>query len=317
VTLKSPEARAYLERLRDLLPAREAGRVVTEVESLIFDRVEAEGAGVLQEEAERRALAHLGSPDVLVDTLAEAPLQVGWSSRRAFTRWFSVLAAGHLLFSILLTVGQAEHAAVPGLLGPLPLAPWWGTVSAALGIVLLDAGLMFVLFTLLGAWGRRGGLPLPGRARGWTRVEALRTLVLLALLALIAHPLRDEIFAVRRGATATPFLAPDLVALLPWLDVVLGLVALRALLVLSGKADAPLTHAIDMLAGLGGVLVLVLAATRHEIVRLPAAVLGQEVAGVLASIITRVLMLVFVAAALLLAVAVIKRLARLRQVLAA
>ncbi len=316
MTLKSPEARAYLERLRDLLPPREASRVVTEVESLILDRVEAEGAGAPSEEAERRALAHLGSPDTLADTLAEAPLQVGWSARRAFTRWFSVLAAGHLLFSILLTVGKAEVAALPGLLGPLPTAPWWGTVSAALGIVLLDAGIVFVLFTLLGAWGQSGALPLPGRARGWTRVEALRTLVLVALLALIAHPLRDEIFAVHRGATSTPFLSPDLVALLPWLDIVLGLVLLRALLVLGGKADAPLTHGVDLLAGIGGVLVLVLAATRHEIVRLPPAVLGQEVAGVLGNVITRVVLLVFVAAALLLSVAVIKRVLRLRQVLA-
>jgi hypothetical protein len=315
--LASPEARAYLERLRDLLPAAEAERVVAEVESLILDRVEAEGPDVAPVAAERRALQHLGTPEALADTLGEAPLSVGVSSRRAFARWWCILGAGHLLLAIALTLGGSESAALPGLLGPLPRAPWWATLSSAVGVVLLDAGLLFLLFTLTGSWGRAGALSAPGLPRAWSRSDALRTLVLVALVAVLAHPLRDSLFAVRRGTSLTPFLSASVVALLPWLDAVLGLVALRALLVLGGRGAQPFTHVVDFLAGLAGVVALVLAATRDEIVHLPADVLGAETSGVLNHVITRGLLVVLLGAALLLSFSVVRRAVRVRQLLAA
>lgn len=312
MTLVTPEARAYIDRLRDLLPARDAERVVKDVEALILDRVEA----APQDDAaaaERKALAHLGAPESLADTLAEPAWSVGASVRRSFARWWAVLLAGHLLLSILLAVGGAEAAALPGLLAPLTRWPWWGTLTSVAGIALLDAGIVFLVFTLRGAWSRAGGVPALALTPSWTRADALRELVLLALVALIAHPLRDEIFSVRRGGDSTPFLAPDLVALLPWLDAVLGLVALRCALVLAGWGSRTLTLAVDALAGVGGVALLVLAATRGELVRLPTHVLGAETAGVLASLITRALMVVFVLAALLLAVSVAKRLLAVKR----
>lgn len=315
MTLATPEARAYLDRLRDLLPAAEAERVVAEVESLILDRVESEGPGVPLADAEQRALARLGSPEALADTLGEAPVSVGSSARRAFTRWWCVLGAGHLLLAIALTLGGSESAALPGLLGPLPRGPWWATLSSALGVLLLDVGLLFVLFTLTGSWGRPGALAAPGLPRAWSRPDALRTLVLVALVALLAHPLRDSLFAVRRGATLTPFLSPSVVALLPWLDAVLALVALRALLVLGGRGASALTQGVDLAAGIAGVLALVLAATREEIVHLPADVLGVETAGVLNLVITRGLLVVLLAAALFLSFSVVRRAVRFKLAL--
>lgn len=315
MTLRTPEARAYLERLRDLLPAREGPRVVREVEALVLDRAEAEMAeGVPGDESERRALLHLGTPEALADSLVDAPLQIGVSTRRAFSRWFIVLVAGHLLLSVLLTMAQSEAAAIPGLLGPLPRHPWWTTVTAVVGIVLTDLGLLLALFAFLG--GLRGRARLPALALAtppWTRGVAVRGLVLIALLAVLAHPLRDTVFAIRRGDRLVPFLAPDLVALLPWLDAVLALVALRCVLVLVGRGAGRIALIVDVLAGLVGITLLLLASTRSEIVQLPEDVLGGDAAHVLGDLITRAFLVVFVGAALVLTLRVVKRILRLRQ----
>jgi hypothetical protein len=318
VTLRTPEARAYLERLHDLLPARDARRVVREVEALMLDRAEAEAAGGAGgDEAERRALVHLGSPEVLADSLVDAPLVIRMTTRRAFGRWLIVLIAGHLLLSLLLTLAKSDAAAIPGILAPLPRAPWAATVTAVIGIVLLDLGLLLALFAFLG--GLRGRSRLPALALGTpacTRAEAVRGLVLLGLLAVLAHPLRDTVFAIRRGDQMVPFLAPDLVALVPWVDVLLGLCALRFVLVLVGRGTGAAALALDALAGLTGIALLLMASTRSEIVRLPEDALGAETAAVLSDLITRAFLVLFVGAALLLTLRVVKRLLRLKQVLA-
>jgi hypothetical protein len=323
VTLRTPEARAYLERLRDLLPAREAPRVVREVEALVLDRAEAEMAGgVALDESERRALLHLGSPEALADSLVEAPLQIGVATRKAFGRWFAVLVAVHLLLALLLTIAKSEAAAIPGLLAPLPRHPWWATVSAVVGIVLTDLGLLLALFALLGGLRGRSRLPaLALAAAPWTKGVAVRGLVLIALLAVLAHPLRDTVFAVRRGGQLVPFLAPDLLALWPWVDAVLGLCALRCLLVLLGpgagsESQQKAALVVDVLASLAGITLLILASTRSEVVRLPEDVLGAEPAHVLGDLITRAFLVVFVGAALLLTIRVVKRILRLRQLVA-
>ncbi len=312
MTLLSPEARGYLDRLADLLPPAEAARVRREVEALILDRAEAEGAaGVPGEEAERRAVRHLGPPEALADRLSEAPLVVGSATRRAFTRWLVVLTVGHLLLSILLTVARAEGPALPGLLFPLPRTPWSATLSSALAVVLIDVGLLFLLFALLGPRGASARLPALSLTPAWNRPDAARTLVLAALLALLAHPLRDVVFSVHQRGASHPFLAPDLLVLLPLLDLLLGLVALRALLTLLRRPKAAL--AADAAAAAAGIVLLVLASTRSELVRLPPHVLGAEAAQVLGDVVTRAFLVVFVGAALLLAVRLARRVLGLRR----
>lgn len=316
MTVSSDEARAYLERLSDLLPAREASRVCAEVESLILDRVEAEreqaGLQAPQQtlEAERRALAHLGSVEALADRLVNAPVSIGASLRRSFLRWLLVLIAGHLLLSLLLTVARSEGAALPGLLFPLPRHPWWATLTSALGVVLIDTGLLFTLFAVLGLRGREARLPFPALGTTWTTAQALRGLLLLSLVALLVHPLRDRVFAVRHGDRLLPFLAPDLVALLPWLDAVLAVSALHLALVVAGRGRSPWAAVADAAAGLLSIGLLVAASTRSEIVRLPSDALGAESAQVLGNLITRAFLVVFVGAALLLCMRVVKRLLR-------
>ena len=318
MSLRLPESRAWMERLADLLPAREAPRVLREVEALVLDRAESEvEAGQAPDEAERRALARLGSPEALADTLVSAPLTIGLAVRRSYVRWFAVLVACHLLLSVLLTLGKSDAAAIPGLLGPLPTSPWHATLTAVLGQVLLDAGLLGALFVLMGGLRGRTALPVPRLVPpAWTRAEALRGLVLLLLLAVLAHPLRDEVFAVHRGASRFPFLAPDFVALLPWLDVLLGLWSARLVLVLVGRGDGVVALLLDVLAGAAGIAWLLMASTRSEVVRLPQEVLGADAANVLGDLVTRCLLVVFVVAALLLTLRTIQRALRLRRVLA-
>lgn len=315
MSLTSPQARAYLERLRDLLPASEAERVVAEVESLIHERVEAMSPGIPAAQAEERALARLGVPEALIDTLAEQPISVGVSARRSFARWWCVLAACHLLLSVALTMAGATRPAVPGLLGPLAMGSVVATLTSALGVLLLDAGLLFAWFALSGGWGRPGRLGAPDLPRGWSRGEAWRTLVLLALLAVILHPLRDRIFAVRSDGRSVPFLANDLIGLLPWLDAVLALVALRCAVVLAGRGASALAHGLDLLAGALGLYLLVRAATASSVVDLPREVLGGPTAEVLNNVLTRVLLTVALAMALFLCVGLVRRALRLKQAL--
>lgn len=315
MSLSSPQARAYLDRLRDLLPATEAERVVAEVESLIHDRVEAMGTDLPAAEAEQRALARLGVPEALIDTLAEQALAVGVSARRSFARWWFVIASVHLLLSIALTLGGSTQPAVPGLLGPLATGSWWSTLTSALGVLLVDTGLLFAWFALSGAWGRPGRLGAPDLPRGWSRPEAVRTLVLLALMAVILHPLRDQIFAVRAEGRTFPFLSTDLLALMPWLDVVMGLVGLRCLVVLAGRGASALAHGLDLLAGALGLVLLVLVATRSTVVDLPREVLGGPTAEVLNSVLTRGLLTVALAASVFLCVSLVRRALRLKQAL--
>ena len=61
---------------------------------------------------------------------------------------------------------------------------------------------------------------------------------------------------------------------------------------------------------------LVLAATRSELVRFPEGVLQGQTADVLSDLVTRVFMLIFIGAALFLTVHFVKRLLRLRQLMA-
>lgn len=317
MTLRLPESKAWMERLGDLLPAREAPRVLREVEALLLDRAESEAAeGHAPEDAERRALARLGSPEDLAETLASAPLTIGLAVRRSFTRWLLVLVAGHLLLAVMLTLAKSDAAALPGLLGPLPTAPWHATLSAVLGQVLLDVGLLGTLFVLLGGLRGRAALPVPRLTpERWSPAEAWRGLLLLLLLAVLAHPLRDDVFAVRRGADRHPFLAPDVLALLPWLDAVLAASALRLVLALVGRGDGPAAAVADVLSGAAGLAFLVLASTRGEVVRLPAEVLGADTAHVLGDLVTRCLLVVFLGAALLLTLRLVQRVLRLRRVL--
>lgn len=307
----------YLEALREHLPVREASRVLAEVDGLIQDRVEAalEEPGVTAEAAERRALEALGSPETLAAQLVDAPLCIDLATRRTFLRLLGGTFAAHLVLSIVLTVAGEDAATIPGLLGPLRTQPWGAAISSLLAILLLDAGALFLLFAIFGRGKAPKGLPRLHLTAPVSRRDGVLGLLLLGLVALILHPLRDQVFAVHADGALVGFLSSDFVRILPVVDAALALFAVRQVLLIRSGRETPWSVGADALGTLVLAVGLLLAANRPQIVAFPSASLGST-AAVLEDLVTRVFLLVFVAAALFLAVRLVKRLFRLRQLMA-
>jgi hypothetical protein len=306
----------YLERLRDLLPGREADRIVQEVDALLLDHADAARRedGVDATEAERRAVRALGEPEALADQLVAAPLRIDLATRRAFGRTVGLVFAGHLLLSIVLTAAGAEGAAIPGLLAPLPRTPFAALAAGVISLFLMDLGAVLAAFL---AFGRRRHLHPPSAPRlqaSARRGDSVVALILLGIVAALFHaPLRDTVFAIRRGGEVSPLFSPDLVGLLPLLDAVLGLHAVRHVLLLAKRRETGWAVVLDVVANLGLIVLLVWAAARKDLVRFPADI-DRTTASVLTDLATRALLLVFVIAALFLAVRLVRRLWLLRRV---
>jgi hypothetical protein len=307
------ERQEYLDRLRDLLPARESRRVVEEIDAMILDRVEsAEQDGATPVEAERRAIAALGPPEALADQIVGTPVTVDLATRRSFVRWLSVVFAGHLLLSVVLTAAGGEESVLPRLLGPLPTEPWIAFVGGVLAVFLIDLGALFAVFALRA--GRRMAAALPWNLRpAWAPRDSVLSLVVLAVVAAVFNPpVRDVVFAIRHDGTSTPILAADLVALVPWVNVLLAVAAVRNVITLVRRRVGPLAVGLDALGTLGTVAVLVAAVARPDYVRLPPTV-DSHTAAILADLATRGLLLVFVLAAFFLSIRLVRRVMLLRH----
>ena len=173
---------------------------------------------------------------------------------------------------------------------------------AVLAIFLLDTGGMLVLFAAVGARRSMPSFPQLQRRDHWTRRDAWRGLILLGLLTVIFNLLLDPVFSIRDGGDWRPFLAPDLMALVPYTNIVFGLLAVRHVLTLAGRGDSIAGVAADALAALAGSALLTLAAVTGKLVQMPygSGQLDKDTAAVLGGLIERVFLLVFVVAALLL-----------------
>jgi hypothetical protein len=306
----------YLERLRDLLPPRDADRVVEEVDGLVLDRMEAiqreDGTGEV--EAERRAIAALGAPETLADQIVGGGVRIDVGTRRAFVRWLALLFTAHLVLAVVLTVAKADAPAVAGLLGPIPMSPAAATVTTVLSIFLIDAGLLLFAFALLGGPRATARLPRLRIRPSQSRRDAVGALLLLGLAAAVIHaPLRDAVFALRSRGRVEPILGEEVVRLVPFADVVLALFAARQVLILLGRGRSMTAVAIDALASIAAAALLVVASTSHAVVQLPHESLGPEAALLWGDLLTRILLVVLVAAALFLAVRFVQRVMLLRE----
>jgi hypothetical protein len=311
---------AYLHALEDLLPPGDVARVLPEVEAMILDRVDAERANrpdADQQAIETAALTGWKSPEQLCEELVSAPLTVDWVTRRAFIRNWLVLFAAHLVISIVLTAANSTASPVPGLLGPLPSSPWTATVLSLLAILLMDGGAILVLFLL--THGRRTALKLPRVALGskWTRRGAIEGLVLITLLAIIVNLLRDSIFALRTGDRLDSFLSPAVANGVPFINAVLGLFALRHIVTLwRGGADL-VPHAVEALACVAAIILIVLAATHADLIEFPPDSMGAEMATILNNVVERVFRVVLIIGALLIGIRLVKVLMRVGRIVAA
>lgn len=320
MTDPSPRARiaAYLDRLRDLLPARRADAVVHEVSALLEDRLEGEG-GEAAPGAVDRALAALGSPEAIAGALSGSAVPSELATRRAFGRVLPIVFVAHLVLAFVLTMVGAGAALVPGIVGALPTTSAVATGLGVLGVFLVDVGIVAVFMALLGrervpALLHRLRLEMPG-----TRRDAALTLVLLALVAVIVNvaSFRDALFALGTGEHRAPILTDDVVRLLPIADAVLALFALRHALLLVSGHETVLALAVDAAASAGAVLFAVLVMTRDAIVRVPANVgLTEAQATTFADLILRIAFVVCLLAAVLFAARGVRRLLRIRELVA-
>jgi hypothetical protein len=307
---------AYLDRLRDVLPPRRADDVVPEVASLIDDRVQAgEEDGLDRHAATERALAALGPPEALAADLGGESVTIGLATRRAFTRTLSALFCAHLLLSIVLSMVGASAHLLPGLVGPLPRGGFLEVTIGVLGVLFTDAGLLLVVFALLGRERAPALLPRLRLRMPGTRRDAALSLVLLTLVALLLHPFRETLLAVGQGTERTPFLSPDAVALLPVADALLFLFALRNVFLLIAGGERLESVAADALASLAGVALAALVLTRDQLVRLPSPPLSETQALAFSTLLYRVAMVVAFLAGLFLAVRFSKRALRVRELL--
>ena len=308
----------YLDRLREALPGKKAGEVVAEVGSLIDDRLEQEGASKDDAEAVRRALDALGRPEALASALAGGSVTLDLATRRAFGRLLGVVFAGHLLLSIVLAVIAPGAALVPGLVGALPRGPLLATACGVLGTFFLDAGMLGVLFLLLGRGSAPAVLPRLRLTMRATRRDAAASLVLLGLVAVLLNvaQVRESVFAVGGADGRSPILAKDATDLLLLADGVLLLFAVRSVLLLASGREQAAALAVDALASLAGAVLAVLVMTRDQLVRIPdSASLSKEQAAVFSDVIFRVALVIAFVAGLLLASRFVKRVFRLRDVL--
>jgi hypothetical protein len=309
----------YLERLEELLPPKEAPRVREDVAALIEDRIEAElerHPDLDATAAERAALEALGPPEQLADELVSSPLTISLATRRTFVRVLAAVFACHLLLSVALTFAGARWDSIPGILAPLPLEPFAAVFLGVVTIFLIDTGALLLLFVAIGRAAPerlRPLVPLPGPV---TRRGALEGLVLLALLALIVNLFLDAVFSVRQGDTMRPFLAPDLKALVPYANGVLGFFALRHVAVLVSSRHSLFALTMDALGCLTGSALLVVAATQGKLVSMPSSSkLGREAAQVLDNLIERVFLVVLIIAALLLVIRFVRQAIRMGRLL--
>jgi hypothetical protein len=309
----------YLARLEDLLPPHEIARVRADVEDLILERAAGEGdrdPSLSQDEAEQRAVAALGPAERLADELVSVPLTISLATRRTFVRLLAAVYACHLLLSIAMAVAGSKSAPIPGLLGPLPREPFGAILLSVITIFLIDTGALLVIFVSLGKARPEHAPRILFRSSPWTRRGAIEGLVFLALLAVLFNGYLEQVFAVHHGDSWSPFLAKELLALVPYVNVVFALFAFRHLLTLLGKGDTAWSLAADAAGSLAGSALLIMAATRSELVQMPPShKLGREAAEVLDNLIESVFLIVFVVGALLLimrfvrqAIATIRRL---------
>jgi hypothetical protein len=285
--------------------------VVDEVRSLVEERVEHEGGDAA---TTARALEALGPPETLAAKIEGEGFAVSRTLRRTFVRTLASVFAAHAMLAIVLSAIPGHGALVPGLVGPLPRESVFATVAGLFGILFCDLGFLVALFAVLGR-DRAQRLPTLRLRMPGTRRDGALSLVLIALVAVLLHPLRSRVFAVEGTDGVTPIFPDEVVALLPLFDAMLGLFALRGVLLLAGGRERVESVAADALAALCGAVLAGMLLTRDQLVTLPAS-LGKDQGLVLEDLLRRAFLVAIFVCGVGLAIRFAKRVLRLRELVA-
>ena len=305
----------YLGRVRSHLPITRSADIVRELESSIRDRVDdlATSEHRAPDEAMlRKALSEMGEPEEVAGAYVSRRSLVPPEQFRGFVASTSVVFAVHLaLVGIATTLGRALE------LGPVAFAPsdgtFLGTAAAVVHALLVDVGLMALVFTATGGWSRRlSGASKTHRLETSPRA-ALSRIALAALVAALLTVFRDRVFVVVTGNETHPLFTEWFASVVPLVVAVLALSVVSDVFYLA-FGESRFTIAVDTLHGLAALACMLFLLQGGEILALPPIPQFELVHGPVNEFLGRLGTLVVAFLALIFAVKTVRRLLRFAQI---
>ncbi len=316
--------RGYLDTVEGNLRGPGKADILREIESHILDEAEALAAargGEIEPQDVRRAIADLGDPSDLAVSYSSERYLIGPKEYAGFWYFTGLLFAVHLAMLLIAAATASQFGFFPfNVLPPTGPAGALTLFSLAVQAFLFDAGLVCMLFFLLGRTFRRVDLPnLTFRVES-SRGPSLRRVVFVILVGILlgAPAVRDKLFIVRAPVDGKvdwfSIFLPAFSSVLPVLLAFLGFMAAKDLLY-AIRGERRLTVAMDGVAAVLGIFVSLYLLSRPPVVGLPLDFpLEREKIDSLNDGLARVLDFGFIIWAALFAARAAKRIARLRLI---
>jgi len=233
--------------------------VLLELETTIYDRIEERTQkGEPEEAAVTIVLRTLGEPAHVAQSLLPGRPLIDAHRTRSFVINAIALFTVHMLFVIAATVAGSDTSftflQIDAI--PTPRDPF-AVVGRALRVLFFDLGILLAIYAVLPRlqrWVRMPGTSLAVRPDARRCVE---TAFFFALVLLVVNVLRDDLLALylRDGAHVVPLTGPGVIDNIPWLNTWLVLGIVRELLYARfGERRSTLT--VDLLSNAAGLVCL-------------------------------------------------------------
>jgi hypothetical protein len=224
-----PELERYLDEVSAQL-GRYPGKqdLLLELRSDALDRAEDLGGGEVTPDTMSRAVASMVEPAEVALAYRGKKYLIGPKVYRAFVLYTAILFAVHLVLLIVATVTGTGIEVFPLTIAKLERPhTLLSLVSVAIQALLLDIGLMVVIFTGMGRVRRSARFPsIAFRVPVGIRPSGMRA-ILAILVIVILNFLRNDLFIVVSEDRVDPLFSGAFADNLPWLNLLLGLVIAR------------------------------------------------------------------------------------------
>ncbi len=312
---KSPALREYLEEVAVHLPRPGRADLLLELESHILDRAEESHGESPDEEAIRDVLGSFGEPAKIAAAYGGERFLIGPGLYRSFVAYTGIVYAVHLLMILVgVATGAQIHLFPARIASDGPLPSWFELLGVAIHTLLFDIGLVVVIFALASHAGTAFRTPsIIFRVRRSRRASIARA-VLSLIVILGITTLRDRLFVVFENERSYSILTSALVRVIP------GIVALLVLtmakeITFACRGEDRVTLLSDALVGLYGVILMVVLVAGPALIAFPDELSSlRPLQPHLNTLVMRVVQLLLVALAAVLATGMVKRLVRLRQI---
>jgi hypothetical protein len=200
--------------------------VILELRSSILDQAEDLGEGEASEDSIAEALRRMGEPVEVAMAYTGRKYLIGPRMYRPFVIYTGLLFAVHLAMLLVATVTKSTMHLFPVTIGQIDARSLLGFLIYAVQALLMDIGIMVVIFAAAGRARRTVRMPkLTFRVQSGVRPALSRACLILLALVLL-NPLRDSFFIVMTKEKTYPLFTMHFVNLLPWLNVFLALIFL-------------------------------------------------------------------------------------------